>query len=319
MTPAPLLNWTEGKPAGGALQSVGELIDWSGKLREELLDPTSQFGEVWFRGVVGRHSLAPGIYRSPIWDWVHSKSSEMWYQMARMPDGVDHGDQHQRADFKLLNFERQMVLAFQSEGGGLVASRNPQELYFLAQHYGLPTRLLDWTTNPLIALFMAIGGMPDARGRAPTATRSDQGPSERHEDVEQVGFLFAMEPTKHLCQRSRFIRDEYHPDVTKEMKSIVNWELKVQPNSAEILPVSPRVVPGRIERQASRFTLHCYGAHPAENESLVYRRILRSKIETMKVQLTQLGINQFSVYNTLDRLTAHVKDRFLGRLPASLL
>src|SRR4051812_41381980 len=86
---------------------------------------------LWYRGVGdASHTLIPSLYRH---------------------EGTADAAAFMELEERILQRFRERSIPYQP-----IPVDKDWELLFLMQHFGVPTRLLDWTENPYIGLFFAL-------------------------------------------------------------------------------------------------------------------------------------------------------------------
>jgi hypothetical protein len=231
--------------------------------------------DLWYRGV-NRHfdNQLPGVYRLTFTNRAEKIVAK---------DSIEG---------KRLRLERDTVSQFRSAGAAFLQGLSRTQIYFVAQHFGMPTRLLDWSTNPLAALYFACEG-----------------------EDEEDGFVYAMDAKQIIPEGAetrpgkrmyRSVMTMRHAAVEYAI-GISFWEQIDKTFTPYILPIRPDVIPGRIGQQNSVFTLHMHKAAPVDNPTLVTLLIDKTGKRAIREELHRLNVNQFTTYYDLDHLSKEIK------------
>lgn len=194
---------------------------------------------------------------------------------------------------------------------------------FLMQHYGLPTRLLDWTENPLAACFFAASA-------AVTSEKAQSKYSDRSDLA--VWMLHPIELNK-LATDARL--DDF-PNTWVQGPTLENFkiafgtagkDLIVLPTGDRViyeptklpLAVQPSNVAVRVAVQRSCFTVHgtdrrdfekIFLAHSAQKRFLRKYVIRRTKASAILDDLERRGVSNSTLFPDFEGLAKELKRRF---------
>lgn len=190
--------------------------------------------------------------------------------------------------------------------------KNDFEWLFLMQHHGVPTRLLDWTTNALVALYFAVEFITaNTNDSAADADVSFQDGDEFRDDGVAI---FALNPHK----INETLHDIVHPvDVAADYE---HWNPYTRPTVPANLPtdaplciLAPHITP-RIRAQSGTFTLH-----GSNIWALDYYSVLRPLIhkifipytyaKKIREELHRIGVTISFIYPDLDGLSREIKEQ----------
>jgi FRG domain-containing protein len=237
-----------GAPSDSPVNSLTEYIDRIKQLRAFWkIDRETRYGEIesiWFRGhEQADWKLTPRLYRP---EYRGSSEAEI------------------RQEFQI---RAQQLL----QGGRLPADK--WEWYFLMQHYGAPTRLLDWTDNPLVALYFALHSPKDDDSEPDTAA------------AVWVLNSWWLNRRSHPGIEGPMLSDwgeaqAYLPDL---QDAFAGYELRIRRPAA----IDPPHVDRRLAAQGSHFVIF------GHNYDLMRTKAARSKRERTR-QITKITINRRS-------------------------
>ena len=158
----------------------------------------------------------------------------------------------------------------------------------VAQHYGLPTRLLDWTQNAAVALFFACADEPDDDGL--------------------VAVLNPIELNQTINPKLPRILDNERD--SQILAPYFELDGKINPRGKRTVALNPAWNNDRIALQQGFFTLHGsrkFELDRSQASSLLYVPILREHKASLLDELARVGIGEMFIFPEPEHVCKHLK------------
>lgn len=170
--------------------------------------------------------------------------------------------------------------------------KNDFDWLFLMQHYGVPTRLLDWSESPLTALYFAV-------------TNSSK---------DKDGALWSLKPRElNKIANISTIEKNFIPsfeDVELQNYSVQTLSSNPRNKLAPIATIATRNST-RIQAQLGVFTIHHLDNRPIEdfctNDEVVKYKIPSASKKILRTELDLLSINKFTLFPELSSIGETLK------------
>lgn len=208
--------------------------------------------------------------------------------------------------------EFQTLLQFSQEGRafGDVGEVDDWKTYYLAQHNGIPTRLLDWSENFITALFFATDGGKPTKSPCVWIVRP-----------AQINRLSIDWPGLVSPERNEELNGWMPTKIASGPAKITTKDGKWVYDSSRPLALYPRKNNARMIAQQGTFTVHGTDKTPLESWILKqapkdHHRILckivfskKLKLSELKSELDDLGLRRSTIYPDLPNFVLDLKER----------